>query len=294
MTTMTPKNSQNSLAWEHAGIVAPMTVHIGYPRTGSSFVQQNILNVHPDCAMFQYEKDATEFARNPDGREIVLTNESYTGWTDGDRFEEAAILHRKFPNARIVMFIRSQHKMFRSYYYLYVKGGGTQSFAEFVTARCGSLFAYARMYDTYVDLFGADKVFVFFHEELLRDMRGTAKQLLRVANLDPAFADSIENAQVKPSMPESAIYLMRLHNRLKSHFGGKPPSSEYEAEKPFNLPGVGLAARHLAGLLPPIDDGTVAPLIDSYYGAENDRILAAIGKPPGFSGLPSAALREAA
>jgi hypothetical protein len=279
--------STNRLAAEGAFIDRPMVVHVGYPRTGSSFLQDYVFDAHPDCAMLQFERDAIAHHEAKDPRLLFLTNESYAGWVDRDMPEEAAILRAKFPQARIMLMLRSQFRMFRSYYYLYVKGGGTLGYADYVRAYAGKVLNYRALYQAYADAFGAERINVYLHEELVADMRGTVRRMLADFGLETGIAETVENVTVKPSSDDAVLALLRLLNRIHALFTGGGRDAAERRDAPLVLPGIGRLARIFGWLAPKIDAAPVEGLIRETYGADNDALFAALGRDA--AGYPSAA-----
>lgn len=102
-------------------------------------------------------------------------------------------LHATLPEAKIVIFIRSQVEAAASWYVQYLREGGTASvhrylfpdeyvfpgrLMQFKTARFDfSQLSYGGLIETYDRLFGAENVYVFPYEDLLCDPLAVVSQL---------------------------------------------------------------------------------------------------------------------
>lgn len=281
---MSSIDSKNPLAAADASIARPISLHIGYPRTGSSFLQEHVFARHPECVQMQFEADAVAADEAGESRRILITNESYAGWVEGDTPEEARILKAKFPSASVMIVVRSQHRIFRSYYYLYVKGGGDLSYADYVARYAGRVLDYNAIYDAYVETFGREHVAVFLHEDLVSDMRGTVRRMLRTLGLDDDFADQVDPVIVKPSSSDSVLFLTRLCNRIMRFAVARREEATWYREKPFSIPGARFLDRWLGWAFPSIDLAPSASLIERVYAEGNDALFRKLdlATPPGY------------
>lgn len=162
-------------------------IHVGYRRTGSSFLQTELFPLIPDCAVTSRSDEAESNVANSALSLAILTDEGLAGELDRDTPHVAAELAQRFPGARILIGIRSQYAIMRGAYHLHVKSGATDSYKSFVRSRCGQLFDYAGTVNAYRALFGRDKVFVLLHEDLSRDPVASMAAILRFAGADPAL-----------------------------------------------------------------------------------------------------------
>lgn len=183
-----------------------MLIHIGYHKTGSSWLQRHLFSakagagftafskgrngpineliVSPNALDFEAEAVRSRFAKltgeaTNDGLTPVISSERLSGhpFTGGhDSKDLAERLAAVFPDGQILIVIREQREMLLSTYRQYVKAGGAWSLAEFLDPPVDtrtrvplfdpSHFAYDRLIRTYMQLFGDGRVLVVPYELL--------------------------------------------------------------------------------------------------------------------------------
>ena len=89
--------------------------HIGYHKTATTFVQKSILP--------QLSQDLSR---------DIFSYEGISGHRFKDNLQCGNFIKNINPEAKIIVTIRSQVTMFPSYYWLYVKEGGTLSLEDFI------------------------------------------------------------------------------------------------------------------------------------------------------------------
>lgn len=213
-------------------------VHIGYHRTGTSFLQTELFTLIPGAALTMFADEAERIAADPALRLAILTDEGLSSDLERDKPEMADELFRRFPDARVLIGVRSQYTIMRGIYHLHVKDGGTEDYESFVAARCGGLFNYDRMVDAYRSTFGAEKVFVLLQEDLSREPLASMAAVLQFAGIDPAIAAKVHNRQVKPSAGDLTMRILRQRNRLIAPLRQLSPALHYKITR-FGLPGSG-------------------------------------------------------
>lgn len=131
------------------------------------------------------------------------------------------------PEARIVIFVRAQHKAALSWYAQYVREGGTGTAARylfpetyrnvgksrpFMVPRFDfSQLDYRGLIETYDSLFGRDRVHLFAYEMLARDRKATLARLC--AELDLALDDQpLDTRRVNDSYRRALLPLARFAN----------------------------------------------------------------------------------
>ena len=250
-------------------------VHIGYHRTGTSFLQTELFPLIPFSAMTQHVEEAERIAADPSLQLVILSAEHLSSDLKRDKPEFASGLARKFPDARILIGIRSQYSVMRGIYHLFIKAGGTEDYESFVKARCGRLFDYAGAVDAYRAAFGAENVFVMLHEDLTRNPLRAMSKLLEFASLDPGLAAKVINRRVKPSVGDGAMVILRLRNRLIAPLCDLLPRLHSQIVY-RGLPGISLIDRVFGKLLR-LPTDRVRPMIHGAYAESNARLFAALG-----------------
>jgi hypothetical protein len=181
-------------------------IHIGYPKAASTWFQKSF---YPHLVSPRYigrdrvkaaflEGNAFDFdpatARQilgvEAGEQVVISEEGLCGYLHnggvGGMVTKvvAEQLKETFPDARIVIFIRSQPSILVAAYAQYVRAGGTRSARRYffpkdyligpnaVTYKQPrfdiGFFRYSRVIELYESLFGRENVHVFLHGQLVR------------------------------------------------------------------------------------------------------------------------------
>jgi hypothetical protein len=185
----------------------PLLIHIGYHKTGTSFLQKYLFNAETIGFCSPYDghfiKDQLvlphPFVFNPQkARQTllpdlripmqhnlvpVLSHERFVGALNSSGRDSIPLAQRLavcFPEARILMVIREQSSMLFSSYNQYVRSGGTHTLRRYLKAlgidkNYGDVgefdlirFNYDYLIQIYYDLFGREKVLVLPYE-LFRD-----------------------------------------------------------------------------------------------------------------------------
>jgi Sulfotransferase family len=253
-------------------------IHIGYHRTGSSFLQTELFPLIPRVAITPYLEEAERHAADPTLRLAIFTDESLSNDLTCDTPHFAPELARKFPGARILIGIRSQYSVMRGAYHLYMKTGGTDDYEAFVRVRCGRLFDYARMVDAYRQAFGSEHVFVLPQEDLLRDPLISLANLLRFIGCDPELASKVRIRTIKPSVGDTMLTVLRQRNLMISPLRRLWPQA-YGNITYWGVPGARLIDRVFANWLRLPIDG-VRPMIREAYADGNARLFASLGLNP--------------
>jgi hypothetical protein len=198
-----------------------MLIHIGYHKTGSSWLQKylfsrkaaagfttfskgrdgpiNKLIVSPNGLDFDPEPARTTFSElirgaTEEGLTPIVSSERLSGhpMTGGyDSKDLAERLATVFPDGRVLIVIREQREMVISTYRQYVKAGGPWSLRKFLDPPVDTRtrtplfdpvhFAYHRLIRTYQQLFGYDRVLVLPYELLRSSPRTFVASIARFA-----------------------------------------------------------------------------------------------------------------
>ena len=223
-----------------------LTIHIGFHKTGTSFLQGVVYGRHPGLlfgdpaassrwAPFQSAAEAHDFDYDPDRLRVAVGEPDrpvLVSWEGlvGDPFAGAHMntriaerLAQTFPDARIVITVREQRAMVESLYRQYVAEGGIASALEFAGGDTGRVhfsinyLRYERLIERYRALFGAGQVLVLLYEQLREDWRSVAAQVFQFAGVDPGELDpSVEGRGVNRRLSRWSVGLSRRTNALLS------------------------------------------------------------------------------
>ena len=228
-----------------------MTVlfHPGYHKTATTWLQNSLFSDHRlfDNLMSHAEIDAlivrphelvfepdqtrkllnarvgrTAHAINVVSSEIMLGNPffGYRGTV-----ETAQRLHQIHPDARILITVRRQPAILRSFYQQYLGRGGSMSAQAFfwpdeVPGYLGfdaALLEFDRVADCYERIFGKGRVLVLPQELLARSRKDFVNYLLHFCGAAPLPADFTfrEEGSAAKSPPLGSVPVLRWANRLR-------------------------------------------------------------------------------
>lgn len=225
----------------------PMLFHIGYHKTGTTWMQERLFLPSFGYAPLMTHRQVWETLVSPHAldfdpaaaREIIagapaaasqglvpvvsseiLCSLPFRGARESAEF--ARRIQAVAPQARILITIRAQIPMIVATYMQYVRRGGTRSPERFFTHRPSpgydqfdaGQFRYDRLVKLYQDLFGLDRVRVMTQEQLVADPASFVEELATWAGVrgDPGLPDT---RRVGVSDPESALRLLRLVNHFR-------------------------------------------------------------------------------
>jgi hypothetical protein len=227
-------------------------IHIGYHRTATTWFQEQFyprvrngtfvprmavrdLVIAPDAFSFSPEVARAGLLQLGGGRRLLVCEENLSGYLHNGGLggllskEVANRVHASFPDARIVVFIRSQPRIVAAAYAQYVKGGGTHSASRYVLAQRevrgaaqhwykAPLFAldhfeYGPLLAHYASLFGRDSVVVRLYEQLAEDPRRFLEAFATELDLEVAI-EEISLNRVNPSLSRRHLKFLRRLNLL--------------------------------------------------------------------------------
>ncbi len=191
-------------------------VHIGYPKTGTKFLQQSVfprvqgLNYIPPWHVrqelslvvrqnefnFDYAAVKASLEKHFKPGRNLLSNESLMGDFYIHKLLNSRLVADRlaglFPGAKIIITIRNQYDLMESLYRQYLHKGGTKRFREFVSFSNGSfkvnysewefgvnieMFDYVKVVDYYEKLFGISNILIIPYELLRKNPRLFIDQL---------------------------------------------------------------------------------------------------------------------
>jgi len=187
----------------------------------------SLAEVELRCAKdFVYDPEAAEACLKPhfeafeadESKKILCFSSesmSFTMLDDIDVVQKAKRLHALFgPDTKVLMVIRNQIDLLRSFYYECVRSGYSGYFSEFIEylyfhqyrSIVTDLF-YDKMYDLYVSLFGSDNVIVVPMESLVKD-----KCLDKLSNILEISSIDLDMTPMNSSNNKKYIQAVRLLN----------------------------------------------------------------------------------
>jgi hypothetical protein len=182
---------------ETEGRVAPLLIHIGFHKTGSTWLQEELFNDPglgfssetgearqqiimrigvPDPLSYDAAEVASHYlpavtAARELGLTLALSHEQLSGHPSSggrDRLMIAQRLRATFPDARILIIFREQRALIQSMYSQHITAGGVESLRHFLSKPepwCGRRPTFAfehyefdKLIGFYRDLFGSDRV----------------------------------------------------------------------------------------------------------------------------------------
>ncbi len=226
---------------------APPIIHVGYPKTATTWLQKHVFKTHPGLRYFDRHKPAgswlfdvvsepeafwddarfaeqtREFARGSTGDQRHLASYEHLSGTPFTRSCEAATarerLARHFPRSKILIGLREQSGMLWSIYVQYVMLGGTLRPEQFFACQWPATvgvdlrgFEYDRFVERYAERFGSEQVVIYFQEDLASDEADTLATIwdrLGVPRHGPPGAGA-----VNPSLSAPLLLTLRFLNHF--------------------------------------------------------------------------------
>jgi len=256
-----------------------MFIHIGYPKTATTWLQQNVFPSHPEIeywnphipqyawlndivTLHDFDFDANKIRVKTLNVPSVETTKAkliswerllgnpYTGGRDSRVIADR--LHAIFPDAKIIISIRHQLDMIDSLYRQYIHQGGGCGFESFLNMHPESslyfsldyLF-YDRIVDYYQKLFGFDAVLVCLYESLKESPVEFLIQLFSFLHVNQLSVDF--NTKVNQGMSAISIKIARILNRFVHSVSFNP-----DPVIPSRLVNSHFARRLLQGYLDPL------------------------------------------
>jgi hypothetical protein len=216
----------------------PPIIHIGYHKTGTSYLQRNIFERFDDVfnrisqskirntlilpSPLRYsEKAFTELISGSDKR-IVVSNEflssgihadDYRSKTNADRLKSA------IPNAKIIIGIREQVSILKSAYNQYLRAKGSYSIKEYLVRPLTGSFNFSHLQyhfliNYYIDLYGKENVFVLPYELLKKDPKAYVDGILKFID-EEYLINNINfslNEKINPSLKPCVLNLKKYFN----------------------------------------------------------------------------------
>ena len=223
-----------------------MLIHIGYHKTGTTWLQNAFFPHHSDLSIVGQYPDLAEQVINPDGLEFdasvarrfyqprivaavaasripVLTTERLSGNPHSGGYDSRTIadrLHDAFPQASILIMVRHQVDMAVSMYKQYVRMGGVCTLHEYLFPPVDGriplfrmeFLEYHRLAEYYARLFGAERVRVMVYEQFRDDPAAFLDELCAFLAIRRDVSFPVHE-RVNESLSDFATLLKRRVNR---------------------------------------------------------------------------------
>lgn len=226
-------------------------VHIGYHKTGTNWFQRHLYpfvrgheyirrplvrQAFLDLGAFEFDPSvARDRLQQPAGASVILCEEElsgniHTGGLAGCLSKDMALrIHRVFPDATIVIFIRNQVSMIASVYKQYIREGGTHSVNRYLAPRkylhnsgfrqakapyfTFDHFEYLPLIKWYREIFGANQVKVFAFEDFQLDSTAFSHRYCQTLGLQVEW-DRVTYESVNDSYCSATMAIARVINRF--------------------------------------------------------------------------------
>lgn len=235
----------------------PLLVHIGYHKTATTWLQAQFFRDHHGFRKVLDHEDVFRLITGPHGlvfdpgaarKELeerialvpagmvpvvsseLLSGNPFFGGRESDVFAER--LYSIWPEARILITIRSQMRILPSVYMQYLQRGGTLHHSRFFLEESdlGYVwfspvhFEYDRLLSKYQSLYGREAVQLMQQERLAGDPESACRDLARFAEAG-AYEGLIDDATKSrgASYPEYAAWAIRRVNHLQKSVLNRQP-----------------------------------------------------------------------
>ena len=208
--------------------VIPDVFHIGYQRTGTTWVQKGVFPQLEDELFIPLSRVSAYYHATKshdligvyddisldevNGRIVLESEEVFSGGVFHDEIKMPERIAWVNPNAKIIITIRSQLTLIPSLYPLYIRKGGTSSFNDFVDQVIeNNKLDYYKLISCYREKFGYENVSVLFFEDLVDSKSEYIKKFLSIFNIKKTIIlpdDNLKN--ISPACV--FVKLQRLYN----------------------------------------------------------------------------------
>lgn len=223
-------------------------VHIGYHKTGSTWLQESFFPVHSGFTLLLSHHEIFELLAKPNALEFdsavargvldaaianvengavpVISSEILSGspLAGGRESKDLAErIHGSIPNARILVVIREQRAALASLYKQYVSSGGVGSMRDFFSPPVAYSYSwfdprhyqYASLVACYLRLFGPKRVKVLLYEQLRKHPEDFIREIEVFSGASRQNVSCIQMEAVHKSLSGVATSVLRFANRFE-------------------------------------------------------------------------------
>lgn len=205
-----------------------ITIHAGLPKTGSTYLQQNVF---PFAAGGTYCTPRFGFtgvveALARDARPALISDERLT-WppldepqcTHDPRLKKLALLRHSWPDAGLILMLREPWQMICSHYAQYLHHGGTAGFAEFHRQHIQPEAFYL---DRFLERILAQRwrdLLILDHRELRADPSSVIRKIETFSQLRFRCPQAASQSPSNPSVAATGARVLRMCNRrMAQHY----------------------------------------------------------------------------
>lgn len=208
-------------------------IHIGYPKTGTTWFNTQLYTVLKDVAfvgppVYTDNRLDTEKLKNISVNEsrIIVSDPELAGtirfqWQGWEKVRNTAKqLRQIFPESTVVIFIRNQFTLISSLYLYYVRKGGTYELPVFINnilEKRSGLSADALLYyeniNLWKEVFGEENVKVFLYEVFIAGKEDFIKKYVKELDLT-LDAVGVDFSRKNAAVNNRLFGILKFTNRL--------------------------------------------------------------------------------
>lgn len=224
------KNSENQIYF-----------HIGYHRTGTTFLQKHILPQLVDSALLLLPGRENDHLRRylidqkwdksndtaplkkilqDSTKTVIFTGEGLSGDLYNDKLNMPERIYKIFPKAKILITLRSQYSIIPSMYeYVYLKAGGYVSYKKYLQEIIDNdKFNYQKIICEYKKVFGDSAVKIMLYEDLKNNQNAFIKNILQFMQLPVDVSIGVDKSYRLTRYGSITIKGIRLINFFYSFY----------------------------------------------------------------------------
>ena len=191
-------------------------------------------------------------------------------------------LHQTFPEAKILIVIREQNDLLKSYYKQYVRGGGVLKLRDYLNMKWRApyfpkfnllQYDFYQLVALYRDLYGSDRVLFLPYEWLRQKPERFVDQVFQFAGVNPQGYSPSWDKKIYQSLDYSAIWYMRWINILAGRRSNAlNPNPLIKSNRLYNFrPSIGLGT-YLDKKTEQHYEQVIDEVVGSFFGQSNLRL----------------------
>ena len=194
-------------------------IYLAYHKTASKWMWKHFFNEFYDCQQVDVFNLNDNIITNNKTQKILRTRLE-EGLMGSERFGLSKKIKELFPDARIVLTLRSQRSMLPSHYTQYVENGGRLSFKKYLREVVKNKWYYSKLLEDLYQDFGQNQVFVYLFEDFQSDKFRVLNNLKNFiefnSNVDNKSLVPIVNLpRQNPKRNDLVVDTMMLLNRMR-------------------------------------------------------------------------------